>query len=213
VSVRRRTPGRAHYNYFRDFDPATGRYAQSDPIGLAGGVNTFGYVGGNPLSGSDPLGLLSPGGSPGKTAAEIIGRALARAGMTNIAGGGPVNPAADIAAAAIIAGSIGYDIYLLCRDDPECERLFVVAEAAKDVVIRRYFHLLDDHFDQYNTAFDKPSVSRGTTWLGHQQQYRDAQRALQKAIDALLARGCVPSSEQLAWAKRPPPLMPLDRVK
>src|SRR5690348_14043679 len=54
-------------NYFRDYDSATGRYIESDPIGLDGGTNTYGYAGADPIELGDPFGLqalLLPTPSP-----------------------------------------------------------------------------------------------------------------------------------------------------
>lgn len=64
VEVALRFPGQLfdaqsqlNYNYFRDYNPQTGRYVESDPIGLADSPNTFGYALGNPLVFSDNYGL------------------------------------------------------------------------------------------------------------------------------------------------------------
>lgn len=51
-----------HYNYYRDYDSSLGRYIQSDPLGLSGGLSTYSYVY-DPLTEIDPLGLM--GRAPG----------------------------------------------------------------------------------------------------------------------------------------------------
>ncbi len=62
-----------HYNYFRDYDPLTGRYIESDPIGLSGGLNTYSYVANNPIRYSDRLGLVFPGVGAGGGAGGLSG--------------------------------------------------------------------------------------------------------------------------------------------
>jgi RHS repeat-associated protein len=58
-----------HQNWHRDYDPSLGRYLQSDPIGLDGGLSTYGYASQNPLVRVDPMGLVDWTGSFGGAAA------------------------------------------------------------------------------------------------------------------------------------------------
>jgi RHS repeat-associated protein len=56
-----------HYNYFRDYEPLMGRYVQSDPIGLAGGMNSYLYAGANVATYFDFFGLERRGRNTGHT--------------------------------------------------------------------------------------------------------------------------------------------------
>ena len=51
------------YNYFRDYNPSTGRYVESDPSGIRGGINLYIYANANPLVSIDPKGLVTWTGS------------------------------------------------------------------------------------------------------------------------------------------------------
>ena len=65
IWCRRSSYGRVLYNYFRTYDPSTGRYLESDPIGLNGGLNTYGYAYQNPLYYYDPTGEFGIAGAIG----------------------------------------------------------------------------------------------------------------------------------------------------
>ena len=59
-----------HYNYFRYYDPTTGRYLTPDPIGLEGGINLWAYSANNPVMLVDPFGLC-PAGTHEATPVEV----------------------------------------------------------------------------------------------------------------------------------------------
>ncbi len=53
------TPAGLHYNFFRTYDPQTGRYLEPDPIGQLGGLNVYAYAANNPIGLFDSMGLDS----------------------------------------------------------------------------------------------------------------------------------------------------------
>src|SRR6185437_3713460 len=80
--------GDSLYNYYRDYDSSLGRYLESDPIGLRGGLNTYGYVGGSPLAKLDPAGLASvPIDVPGLSTGGLGGLGWGSLGLILSLGG------------------------------------------------------------------------------------------------------------------------------
>ncbi len=92
-----------HYNYFRTYDPTTGRYTQSDPIGLFGGLNTYGYAESNPLYWIDPTGKIAI-----NAGAAAVGAAIGAvsAGVTAAVSGGSVGQVAAAAAIGAAGGAV-----------------------------------------------------------------------------------------------------------
>jgi RHS repeat-associated protein len=60
-----------NYNYFRHYDPNVGRYVESDPSGLAAGVNTYAYALANPVALNDSFGLAPGDSFPSVEAAAV----------------------------------------------------------------------------------------------------------------------------------------------
>jgi hypothetical protein len=111
-----------HYNYFRDYDSQVGRYVESDPIGLRAGVNTYAYVGSNPVSVIDAYGdsgtITIPAPSapsfpdwlliPSTRALGIVGMALSLSGDTPRNCPTPCPPCKTVSGKVIPVGTVAF---------------------------------------------------------------------------------------------------------
>jgi RHS repeat-associated protein len=189
-----------HYNYFRYFDPQSGRYITSDPIGLEGGLNTYAYAYGNPLSIDDPFGLRGPVGGAGTAVPRGV-RIGVYIGLLD----GPEPFVADFFGAVIGGTIIAYD---KCKED--CSDILANIYRLMTYLDGKHDAMLLDKCNLYNLALNvaNPSLPGGcadTTWAGHAADIEMRQNELAKWIRKAIANNCpVPPGAMMRVLRRAP---------
>jgi RHS repeat-associated protein len=201
-------------NWFRDYDSSVGRYTESDPIGLLGGADTYGYAGQNPVSEIDPRGQFF-----GDPAAWTKG--LTRAAIAEGAGGGPEDPAADFVALLLLADALINSQGDVIRPPPpnngqpgcpnECRKIVQDIYDAMNQVQARVEALATDPWNLYNLAYAVPNPSlppRSGTWVGHLHQASGWQNRLRNLIDQARRNNCPIPKNAWYYASRGLPSQP-----
>jgi len=174
-----------YYNYFRDYEPGSGRYIQSDSIGLSGGISTFAYTGRSPLLFVDPQGLQACRTTYGVffnvISCEPVG--MASTGAAAGSNRGLYNPAEQ----SIMAK--------YCKGDDKCEELKLNVNKFIDIAEGQIDRMRRDRFihNLYELARHEPNFAATgthTTWEGHQSTTRELLELIRNMINLGHKLGC-----------------------
>jgi RHS repeat-associated protein len=200
-----------NYNVHRDYDSATGRYVESDPLGLFGGqASTYAYADSNPFVTMDPTGLQSLVlcANPANAAAC----AAAGIGSGSSAAGAGSSAAGAIAGGAALAGAVSLtgDQNKCPKDD--CEEIVSKINSLVSLMEDKYDEMLADQHDLYNKAFDTKlpgDAAYWGTWIGHVNRYEGLRKGLQRLIGEAETKGCPVPAKAYQMANTPAPAWPI----